>query len=129
MSKSIQIMAIAVAFVAVTLVSGVVYADDKNGKPFEAIWEAIHNLESTSNSGIIAIDRVDMAVSVPTPFEVTVPCMSGDTVLSGGYDIPLGVTITADRPADGDTGWLVGFKHSSDEKVVTVYAICATVIP
>jgi len=50
MSKSIQIMAIAVAFVAVTLISGVVYADEKNGKPFEAISEAIHDLESTPNN-------------------------------------------------------------------------------
>ncbi len=41
MSKAIPIMAIAVAFVAGTLVSSVVYADEKNGKPFEAIWDAI----------------------------------------------------------------------------------------
>jgi len=35
MSKAIPIIAIAVAFVAGTLVSSVVYADEKNGKPFE----------------------------------------------------------------------------------------------
>jgi len=122
-------MAIAVAFVAVTLVSGVVYADDKNGKPFEAIWAAIHDLESTPNSGIISIDRVDMVVTIPSSFEVIVPCGSGNTVLSGGYEIPPGVDITADRPADGGTGWLVGFEHESDEKDVTVYAICTTVTP
>jgi len=122
-------MAIVVAFVAVTLVSGVVYADDKNGKPFEAIWDAIHSLESTPNSGITDIDRVVMVVTIPNPFEVIVPCKSGYTVLSGGYDTPPGVFITADRPADGDTGWLVGFTHSSDEKDVTVYAICAKVTP
>ena len=41
MSKAILIMAITVAFVAVTLVLDVVYADAKNGKPFEAIWKEI----------------------------------------------------------------------------------------
>jgi len=35
------IMVIAVASVATTLVTGVVYADEKNGKPFESIWDAI----------------------------------------------------------------------------------------
>jgi len=119
-------MAIAVAFVAVTLVSGVVYADDKNGKPFEAIWDAIHNLESNSVTNVYTITETD---TIPSGITVMATCTSGDKVLSGGYDVPPGVTITADRPADGDTGWLVGFKHFSDMKEVTVYAICVTVTP
>ncbi len=129
MSKSIQIMAIAVAFVAVTLISSVVYADDKNGKPFEAIWDAIHNLESNSVTNVYTMTNSEI---IPRDIDATVKatCNGSDKVLGGGYDLlPSGVTVIADKP-DGDNGWLGIFKHTSiNEKIVTVEARCATMTP
>ena len=137
-------MAIAVAFVAVTLVSGVVYADEKNGKPFEAIWDAIYNLESTPGpqgaTGPAGADGTNGITNVYTePNPVSIPgetttvkatCNGGDKVLGGGYDLlPTGVTVIADKP-DGDNGWLGMFKTDSGTgKTVTVEARCLTVTP
>jgi len=47
-SKTFLVLAIAVAFVAGSIMTGTLaYASgDKNGKPFEAIWDAIHALET-----------------------------------------------------------------------------------
>ncbi len=136
MSKSIQIMAIAVAFVAVTLISGVVYADEKNGKPFEAIWVAIHDLESTPTNGITnvynlttiqAIDNTSSQIN-----EVRASCVQGDTVLGGGVGSLEGIVIIANKPFKDTTtdpttnGWLGIFKTTSGQlKVVTVDVICA----
>jgi hypothetical protein len=133
MSKSIQIMAIAVAFVAVTLISGVVYADDKNGKPFEAIWEAIHSLESTPTNGITNVYQKDNPQLINSPaglslVDVKATCNPDDIVLGGGYENTHGFPITADEPfEDGDKqGWLVTFSTSSViPKAVNVHAICA----
>jgi len=129
MSKSIQIMVIAVAFVAVTLVSGVVYADDKNGKPFEAIWDAIHNLESTPNNGITDVYTETNKVDIKDgTFTIKAACDPGDKVLGGGFENLHGFPITADEPfEDGDEeGWLVIFFSSSGvDKEVIVHAICA----
>ncbi len=131
MSKSIQMMAIAVSFVALTLVSGVVYADEKNGKPFEAIWESIHNLESTQTKGITNVYSVQKTESIPggTATTVKATCNGSDKVLGGGYDTPTGVTITVDKP-DGDNGWLGIFKTDSGRgQTVTVEARCAAMSP
>jgi len=140
MSKSIQIMAIAVAFVALTLISGVVYADEKNGKPFEAIWEAINEIELTpgppgadGTDGITNVYQVKMEQKinnkVSTFHTVKATCVPLDTVLGGGVEKVAGINIFADRP-DGVDGWLGIFETgSSRDKVVTVYAICATVTP
>jgi len=140
MSKSIQIMAIAVAFVALTLISGVVYADEKNGKPFEAIWVAINDIQltpgpqgatgATGADGTNGITNINMEKTIDELIPrglstVSVPCKSGDVVLGGGYEIPDGVIVTADKP-DGETGWLVGFITSSNTREVNVTAICAT---
>ena len=130
MSKAIPIMATVVAFVALTLISGVVYADEKNGKPFEVIWDAIYKLESAPDNGITGVYPVHEMGSIPgdTSLPVTATCNSGDKVLGGGYDqLPLGVTVIADKP-DGDNGWIVIFDSisSSKSKPVTVHVICAT---
>jgi len=47
-SKTVLVLAIAIAFVIGTITTGTfVYASgEKNGTPFEQIWEAIHNLEA-----------------------------------------------------------------------------------
>jgi len=125
MSKSIQVMAIAVAFVAVTLVSGVVYADEKSAKPFAAIWDAIYNLESNSVTGVYSVQKTE---SIPggaaTP--VTATCNSGDKVLGGGYENNIDATILEEKP-HGDNGWIVIFDRdsSSKSKPVTVHAMCA----
>jgi len=131
MSKSIQIMAIAVAFVAVTLVSGVVYADEKNGKPFAAIWEAIHNLESNPNNGIVNVYQKHNSQNIVSTggtvtIDIIATCNSDDIVLGGGVEFVEGISILADRP-NGDNGWLGTFQTSSSKlKPVTVVAICAT---
>ena len=129
MSKSVQIMAIAVSFVALTLVSGVVYADEKNGKPFEAIWESIHNLESTQTKGITNVYSVQKTESIPGGIATTVKatCNSDDKVLGGGYENNIDATILEEKP-DGDNGWIVIFERDSSgvSKAVTVHAMCAT---
>jgi len=143
MSKSIQIMAIAVAFVALTLISGVVYADEKNGKPFAAIWDAIYDLELTpgpqgatgatgadGTNAIISVYRVDTPEDISDgTTNVMATCDKGDIVLGGGFEIEeRGVTVIAEKPStnsDGDEEWLVSFKTTSASKDVTVYAICA----
>ncbi len=129
MSKSIQIMAIAVSFVALTLVSGVVYADEKNGKPFEAIWESIHNLESTQTKGITNVYSVQKTESIPggTAITVKATCNSGDKVLGGGYENNIDATILEEKP-DGDNGWIVIFERDSSgvSKAVTAHVMCAT---
>jgi len=134
-------MAIAVVFVAVTLISGVVYADEKNAKPFAAIWDAIHDLESTpgpqgatgpagadGTNAITNVYSVQETVSIPGGIATTVKatCNSGHKVLGGGYENDIDATILADKP-DGDKGWLVEFERDSSDfsKTVTVYAICA----
>jgi len=131
MSKSIQVMAIAVAFVAVTLVSGVVYADEKNGKPFEAIWEAIYELESAPTNGITDVYQKQNPQNLVSPgglvsIDVRTACDPGDIVLGGGVEFVDGVSILADKP-DGVDGWLGTFQTgSANPKAVNVYAICAT---
>ncbi len=49
MGKTILILVLAVAFVVGTIATGTLAygSGDKIGKPFEAIWDAIHNLEAT----------------------------------------------------------------------------------
>jgi len=53
MTRTILVLAVATAFVIGTITTGTLaYASgDKNGKPFEQIWEAIHNLETAGSSG------------------------------------------------------------------------------
>ena len=126
-------MAIAVASVATTLISGVVYADEKNGKPFEAIWEAIYNLESTPDNGITDAYRVDNPQKITGgTTDVTATCDEGDIVLGGGFEIEeRSIAVIADKPStnsDGDEEWLVSFNRASTvtERDVKVYAICVT---
>ena len=47
MSKTILVMGISLAFIAGTIASGTMAfaSGDKNGKPFEELWAAIHVLE------------------------------------------------------------------------------------
>ena len=138
MSKAILIMAIVVTFVAVTLVTGVVYADEKNGKPFEEIWDAIHAIETTPNNAITHVYKVVTEQKISNQdgmsfHEVRATCDPGDTVLGGGYESIDGISIMTNKPSTnsaGDDGWLVIFETSSGKlKVVTVEARCATIPP
>jgi len=123
------IMVIAVASVATTLVTGVVYADEKNGKPFEEIWKAIHEMELTP--GPPGADGTNQdGVSF---HEVRATCDPGDTILGGGYESIDGITAMTNKPSTtsaGDDEWLVIFETDSGKpKTVTVEAICATIPP
>jgi hypothetical protein len=122
-------MAIAVASVATTLITGVVYADEKNGKPFEAIWDAIYNLESNTLTNVYSVQKTE---SIPGGIATTVKatCNSGDKVLGGGYENNIDATILEEKP-DGNNGWIVIFDRNSSgvSKFVTVHAMCATMPP
>jgi len=127
------IVAIAVASVATILVTGVVYADEKNGKPFEAIWEAIYNLESTPDNGITDAYRVENPKKITGgTTDVMATCNEGDIVLGGGFEIEeRSIAVIAEKPStnsDGNEEWLVSFNRASSvtEKDVKAYAICAT---
>jgi len=80
-------MVIAAAFVTGTLVSGVVYADEKNGKPFEAIWEAIYELQNTENedySPTTYVNEISFDTKEGgTKISKTVHCDPGDVVVGG----------------------------------------------
>jgi len=63
-SKTVLVLAIAIAFVIGTITTGtLVYASgEKNGTPFEQIWEAIHNQVPISlgmSSSISTIERTE----------------------------------------------------------------------
>ena len=134
-------MAIAVASVATTLVTGIVYADEKNGKPFEEIWKAIYEMELTPGppgaDGTNAITHVypveESASILFGTTEVRATCKPNDTVLGGGFDTQAvdRIIIVSDKPftnSAGDDGWLVIFKSGSSlPKDVTVEARCATI--
>ena len=130
-------MAIAVASVATTLVTGVVYADEKNGKPFEVIWKAINDLESTPYNGITGVYQEHESQEIKSPggkimIDVKATCQPGDVVLGGGVGIVDGISLFADKPFtnNGDQGWVGTFETGSiNPKVVTVDAICATMTP
>ncbi len=145
MNKATLIMAIAVTVVAVTLVTGVVYADEQNGKPFEEIWEAIHNMELTPGPpGVDGTNAITHVYQVVTEqkisnqdgmsfHEVRATCDPGDTVLGGGYESIDGISIMTNKPSTnsaGDDEWLVIFETGSGKlKVVTVEARCAAISP
>jgi len=80
MTKTIMILAIATAFVVGSVMTGTMaYATgEKNGKPFEALWDAIHALET--------------AVS---PDGDTDPS-NEDQTLSGTGEVVLGTTAAGD---------------------------------
>jgi len=80
MTKTILILAIAVAFVVGSVMTGTMaYATgDKNGKPFEALWDAIHALET-------AVSLDDDADS-----------SNEDQTLSGSGEVVLGTTAAGD---------------------------------
>ena len=147
MSKAIPIMAIAVAFVAGTLVSSVVYADEKNGKPFEAIWNAINEIELTpgpqgatgatgadGTNAIISVYRVETVEKISGgTVTVSATCEEGDTVLGGGFGSEKGPIKIIDKPStnsDGDDEWIAIFQIDSIvDKDVIVWAVCATITP
>jgi len=80
MTKTIMILAIAVAFVVGSVMTGTMaYATgDKNGKPFEALWDAIHALETA----VSLDDDVDSS--------------NEDQTLSGNGEVVLGTTAAGD---------------------------------
>ncbi len=127
-------MAIAVAFVAVTLVTGVVYADEKNGKPFEAIWEAINELQNTENEDYSATTYVNEASfeifsSEKTPGMIL--CDEGDVATGGGgsYDFNFFSKIKdASFPHVVDdiaVGWTYEILDlNSEVDLATVFVVC-----
>ncbi len=68
-SKTVLVLAIAIAFVIGTITTGtLVYASgEKNGTPFEQIWEAIHNQVPIS---------IGMPPSISTIKRTETPCFS-----------------------------------------------------
>jgi len=129
MSKSIQIMAIAVAFVALTLVTGVVYADEKNGKPFEAIWEAINELQNTEDySPTTYVNEASFEIS-KTPGMIL--CDEGDVATGGGgsYDF-IGNSKIKDASFphvvdDIAVGWTYDILDLNTEvDLATVFVVC-----
>ncbi len=146
-SKTIIIGLVAVAFVAGSILAGTMAyaAGDKNGKPFEALWTAIHEIELTPGPQGIQGDpgtngedgtNGDQG-TFPTIYRVTASgplqqngnsqaspnCDSGDSVLGGGVDQTggtfLGAYITESHPTP--TGWF-GFM---DGRAIDVTVICA----
>ena len=126
MSKSIQIMAIAVAFVALTLVTGVVYADEKNGKPFEAIWDTIHELQDYSATTYV--NKASFEIS-KTPGMIL--CDEGDVATGGGgsYDFnSFSIIKDASFPHVVDdiaVGWTYDILDlNSEVDSATVFVVC-----
>ncbi len=129
-------MAIAVASVAITLVTGVVYADEKNGKPFEAIWDAIHELQNTENEdlGYSATTYVKEDSFETFSFEKTsrtILCDEGDVATGGGgsYDFNFNSKINdADFPKVVDdiaVGWTYEILDVfSEGDLATVSVVC-----
>ncbi len=76
-SKTVLVLAIAIAFVIGTITTGtLVYASgEKNGTPFEQIWEAIHNLETAGPDVPISIGMPPSISSIKIIENV---CTSGD---------------------------------------------------
>jgi len=74
-SKTVLVLAIAIAFVIGTITTGtLVYASgEKNGTPFEQIWDAIHNLETAGPDVPISIG---MPPSISTIKRTETPCFS-----------------------------------------------------
>jgi len=110
MNKTILVLAVATAFVIGTITTGTLaYASgDKNGKPFEQIWEAIHNLETTGSSGSetpisLGHIRIDTTITPCTNSAGNDINSSGGPVLlsDGTVKIPSGTGFKTLDPAFG----------------------------
>jgi len=101
MTKTILILAIATAFVVGSVMTGTMaYATgDKNGKPFEALWDAIHALEtafsldddadsSNEDQSLSGTGEVVLSTTAAGDGGGTVTCASitGDASLCDGDD-------------------------------------------
>jgi len=160
-SKTILILAIAVTFVTGSIATGTMAyaAGDKNGQPFEALWNAIHELEIAIADLQAQIDEISIepdetgglttytkVESVnPDPLlgfqqSVIVNCDLGDVALGGGGNtVQLTANFEASTPHPQDplqisTGWNATF--SSEEFLVDItsrsleaWVICADLTP
>jgi len=90
--KTIIVGLVALAFVAGSILTGTMaYATgDKNGKPFEALWDAIHDIQSAPHETIYQNTLTPAGpVFVGTYFSTwEIKCDTGDTALSGGWTVP-----------------------------------------
>ncbi len=90
-SKTVLVLAIAIAFVIGTITTGtLVYASgEKNGTPFEQIWEAIHNQVPISIGMPPSISSIKIIENVCTSGDIS-PTVTGPIVLlsNGTVKVP-----------------------------------------
>jgi hypothetical protein len=90
MSKTILVMGIALAFIAGTLTSGTMAfaSGDKNGKPFEEIWAAIHSLETAiSEMEYVEDSQGDSGSDDISALEARITSLENSNTNSGDYTI------------------------------------------
>lgn len=148
MNKTIFAFSIIIAFVAGTLVSGtLVFADkeDKKGKPFQAIWAAIsqlqaqiNDLESSSSGGSPTYYTAELTISTqyvdgnPTTLTAIALCNVGDSATGGGVKFThpsLGHLVENQFPHTENgipIGWTLEINDldAHDGDTATVYAVC-----
>ena len=116
-SKTIIIGLVAVAFVAGSILTGTMAfaSGDKNGKPFEALWDAIHALETQPHETVYQKTTASApVVGVGTYFTTyEIKCDSGDIALSGGWTVPGPAPVL---PPGG--GPIVGETFPTGERIV-----------
>ncbi len=144
-SKTIIIGLVALAFVAGSIMTGTMAEakkEDKNkGNPFQAILDAIDDLQSQIVTIELTSDLGDTYITTETTTIIAglggngvAQCDEGDVLLSGGY-IFFGadLIVTADQPipvgADGQ-GWQVGAVNpDTTDGTIIIKIICANTTP
>ena len=141
--KGIWALSLVLAFAAGSIMaSGMAYAaGDKNGQPFDALWDAIHELQdavnnSSGNSQTYYV--VESIVQGPTSgsgpgqvFTKTVLCDEDDVATGGGLSYPSQTPINIiayDFPHvenDVPVGWtMVVDDWTPSGALATVYVVC-----
>ena len=141
MSKTIIAGLVVVAFVAGSIMTGtMVYASgDKNGKPFEALWDAVHALEaaveeideqgSVFDTYVVRTDDVDVIANKQA--DATASCDPGDMLLSGGHRVSFrDVNIKLSYPDVDNQEWVVvGENPTRFTQNINAFALCADFEP
>jgi len=139
--KTIIIGLVALAFVAGSIMTGTMAYAAPNGQPFQAILDAIDDLQSQIVTIELTSDLGDTYITTETTTIIAgiggngvAQCDEGDVLLSGGY-IFFGadLIVTADQPipvgADGQ-GWQVGAVNpDTTDGTIIIKIICANTTP
>ena len=139
-SKTIMIGLVAIAFVAGSILTGTMaYASkDKNGKPFEALWDAIAGLQTqiddvtTSSMNVYSV--VDN-VGLTNMINQIVQCDSGDIAIASGFGTSANGNTRHNAPvdvngveiSDGEipTGWrFISDSTTGTDVSGTLYVMC-----